>query len=126
MKDIFKDVMGITGVHALMVVTNEGSVMLSRFSPDFRSEEKKFSQINWEPFIIEMGSIKDAELVYDSARFYIIKSEAGFLIVIIGDNAPISLVRLNCEILLPLLRKIQPASKRIGNILRKVILKIFF
>ncbi len=121
MKDIFKDVMGITGVHGLMVVTNEGRVLLSRFSPDFRSEGKKLSQINWEPFTIEMNSIKDAELVYDSARFYIKKSETGFLIVIIGDNAPISMVRLNCEILLPQLSKIQPASKRLGNLLRKKI-----
>lgn len=119
MKDIFKDVMGITGVHGLMVVTNEGGVLLSRFSPEFKSKEEKLSQINWESFIIEMGSVKDAELVYDSARFYIKKSETGFLIVFIGDNASISLVRLNCEILLPQLPKIQSASKRIGKLLRK-------
>ena len=121
MKDIFKDVMGIEGVHGLMVVSNEGSVMLSKFSPGFREEESKLSQISWEPFTIEMGNIKDAELIYDNARLYIKKSEIGFLIVMIGDNAPISLVRLNCEILLPLLIKIQPASKRIGKILRKKI-----
>ena len=121
MKDIFKDVMGIEGVHGLMVISNEGSVMLSKFSSDFRQEEGKLSQVNWEPFTIEMGTIKDAELIYDSARFYIKKSETGFLIVIIGENAPISMVRLNCEILLPLLTKIQPASKRIGKILRKKI-----
>jgi len=119
MKDIFKDVMGIDGVHGLMVVSAEGSVMISKFSPDFRDEEEQLSQINWEPFTVEMGSIKDAELIYDSARFYIKKSEIGFLIVIIGDNAPISMVRLNCEILLPMLTKIQPASKRIGKLLRK-------
>ena len=121
MKDIFKDVMGIEGVHGLMVVSNEGSVMLSKFSSDFRQEEEKLSQINWEPFTIELGTIKDAELIYDNARFYIKKSETGFLIVIIGENAPISMVRLNCEILLPLLTKIQPASKRIGKILRRKI-----
>ena len=121
MKDIFKDVMGIAGVHGLMVVTNEGSVLLSRFDPDYRREEEKLSQINWEPFTIEMNSIKDAEIVYDSARFYIKKRETDFLIVIIGDNAPISMVRLNCEILLPLLKKIQPASKRLGKLLRKKI-----
>lgn len=121
MKDIFKDVMGIEGVHGLMVVSNEGNVLLSKFSSDFKEEEEKLSQVNWEPFTIEMSTIKDAELIYDSARFYIKKSETGFLIVIIGDHAPISMVRLNCEILLPMLTKIQPASKRIGRILRKKI-----
>ena len=121
MKDIFKDVMGIDGVHGLMVVSHEGSVMISKFSADFRGEEETLSQIDWKPFSIEMGNIKDAELIYDNARFYIKKSEIGFLIVIIGDNAPISLVRLNCEILLPELTKIQPASKRFGKLLRKKI-----
>lgn len=121
MKDIFKDVMGIEGVHGLMVISNEGSLLLSKFSSDFREEEEQLSQVNWEPFTIEMSTVKDAELIYDSARFYIKKSETGFLIVIIGDNAPISMVRLNCEILLPMLTKIQPASKRIGRILRKKI-----
>ena len=121
MKDIFKDVMGIDGVHGLMVVANEGSVMMSKFSSDFKGEEEMLSQIDWKPFSIEMGNIKDAELIYDNARFYIKKSEIGFLVVIIGDNAPISLVRLNCEILLPELTKIQPASKRFGKLLRKKI-----
>ena len=54
MKDIFKDVMGIDGVHGLMVVSNEGGVLMSRFATDFRAEEEKLSQINWEPFAVEM------------------------------------------------------------------------
>ncbi|MEZ4567096.1 MAG: hypothetical protein R2860_09060 [Desulfobacterales bacterium] len=70
---------------------------------------------------MKVRAVKDTELVFDSARFYIKKSEIGFLIVIIGDNAPISMVRLNCEILLPMLSKIQPASKRFGKLLRKKI-----
>lgn len=121
MKDIFKDLMGIEGVRGLLVVSSDGGVMLSKFSPDFRGEEEKLSEINWEPFTVEMGNVKDAELIYDRARFYIKKSETGFLIVMIGDNAPISMVRLNCEILMPQLSKIQPVSKRFGNILRKKI-----
>jgi hypothetical protein len=121
MKDIFKDIMAIDGVHGLMVVSSEGGVMLSKFSSNFRGEEEKLSEINWEPFILEMGNVRDAELIYDRARFYIKRSETGFLIVMIGDNAPISMVRLNCEILLPQLTKIQPVSKRFGKILRKKI-----
>jgi len=121
MKDIFKDLMAIEGVHGLMVVSIEGGVLLSKFSPDFRGEEEKLSEINWEPFILEMGNVRDAELIYDRARFYIKRSDTGFLIVMIGGNAPISMVRLNCEILLPQLTKIQPVSKRFGKILRKKI-----
>lgn len=121
MKDIFQDIMGIEGVQGLLVVSSEGSILLSKFAQDFREEEEKLTEINWEPFAVEMGTTKDAELIYDRARFYIKRSETGFLIVMIGDNAPISMVRLNCEILLPQLTKIQPVSKRFGKILRKKI-----
>ncbi|MEZ4567095.1 MAG: hypothetical protein R2860_09055 [Desulfobacterales bacterium] len=51
MKDIFKDVMGIDGVHGLMVLSDDGSVMISKFSSDFKEEEETLSGINWEPFV---------------------------------------------------------------------------
>lgn len=121
MKDIFKEVMGIEGVRGLLIVSNEGAVTLSKSSPDFKKESERLTQVNWLPFTIEMDGIKDAELVYDSARFYIKKFDDGYLVVIIGDNAPLSMVRLNCEVLLPSLAKMQPASKKIGNLLRKKI-----
>ncbi|MFZ2631401.1 MAG: hypothetical protein WA081_18820 [Desulfosalsimonadaceae bacterium] len=119
MKDIFKEVMGIEGVRGLLIVSNEGAVTLSKSSPDFKREAERLGQINWLPFTIEMGGIKDAELVYDNARFYIKKFDEGYLLVVIGDNAPLSMVRLNCEVLLPSLAKMQPTSKKIGNLLRK-------
>ena len=121
MKDIFKEVMGIEGVRGLLIVSNEGVVTLSKSSSDFKREAEQLGQINWLPFTMEMSGIKDAELVYDSARFYIKKFEEGYLLVIIGDNAPLSMVRLNCEVLLPSLVKMQPTSKKIGNLLRKKI-----
>lgn len=121
MKDIFKEVMDIEGVRGLLIVSNEGGVTLSKSSPDFKSEAERLARINWLPFTVEMGGIKDAELLYDSARFYIKKFEDGYLVVIIGNNAPISMVRLNCEVLLPSLAKMQPTSKKIGNLLRKKI-----
>ena len=52
--------------------------MISKFSSDFKEEEETLSGINWEPFVTEMRAVKDTELVFDSARFYIKKSEIGF------------------------------------------------
>lgn len=121
MKDIFKDILGIEGVHGVLVVSNEGNLTTSKFSTKFKHEEDSLSQITWGPFIIELSGILDAELIYDSARFYVKKSEAGYLIVILGDDAQISMVRLNCEVLLPSLDRIKPAGKRISEILRKKI-----
>jgi len=119
MKDIFKDVMGIDGVHGLLVISDEGGLTLSKFSQRFQDEEEKLSRIDWAPFTIELTGINDAELLYENARFYVKKSEVGYLIVILGYEAPISMVRLNCEIMLPSLDKMKPTGKKIGALLRK-------
>jgi hypothetical protein len=121
MKDIFQDILGIDGVHGVMVIANNGNVMANKFSPKFKQEEEKLGQMNWSPFVLEISGITDAELIFDAAKFYIKKSAAGYLIVIMEDYAQLSMVRLNCEVLLPSLDKLKPASKRIGEIFRKKI-----
>jgi len=119
MKDIFKDVLGIDGVHGLLVISDEGGLTLTKFSNQFKDEEEKLSRIDWAPFTIELTSVNEAELFYETTRFYVKKSEAGYLIVLLGYEAPISMVRLNCEIMLPLLDRMKPTSKKIGALFRK-------
>ena len=121
MKDIFKDILGMDGVHGVLVVSTEGNVVTSKFSSKFQHEEDNLRQINWASFVIELSGIADAELIYDNAKLYVKNSEAGYLIVILEDYTQISMVRLNCEVLLPSLYRMKPAGKRIGEILRKKI-----
>jgi hypothetical protein len=121
MKDIFKDVLGIDGVHGLLVISDEGGLTLSKFSQQFQGEEEKLSRIDWASFTIELTGVNDAELLYENVRFYVKKSEAGYLIVILGYEAPISMVRLNCEIMLPSLDRMKSTSKKIGALFRKKI-----
>jgi len=121
MKDIFKDVLGTDGVHGLLFISDEGEVKLSKFSDQFKDEEEKLSRIDWASFTIELTGINDAELLYENARFYVKKSGTGYLIVILGYEAPISMVRLNCEIMLPALDKMKSTGKKIGALFRKKI-----
>ncbi len=119
MKDIFKDVLGIEGVYGVIVLSGEGIVLLSNFSAAHVHEEDRLNQVDWPSFVAELTGISDAEFIYDMARFYIKKTAPGFLIVVMGDHAPISMVRLNCQVLS--IDRMKPASKRIGEILRTKI-----
>lgn len=121
MKDIFQDVLGIEGVHGIIVVSNDGDLIANKFAEKYKYEESKLGQIKWAPFVSELSGIADAELVYDTAKFYLKKSDTGFLIIILGDDAPMSMVRLNCEVLLPSLEKLKPTGKRISDILKRKI-----
>ncbi|MGM0451917.1 MAG: hypothetical protein ACQERN_01970 [Thermodesulfobacteriota bacterium] len=121
MKDIFKDVLGVEGVHGVIVLSAEGALLMTRFVPAFQDEESAVDQADWPHFLSELGDVAEAEFVFDQRRIYVRRSQAGFLLVVLDDIAPISMVRLNCEILLPALDKMKPGSSRIGQILKKRI-----
>ena len=121
MKDVFKDLVGIEGVHAAMVLDPAGSLVVSRFSDQYQGNTGAVTTFNWEPFILELGEHAEADFVYDKGRIYLRKLSTGFLMVIMNDIAPISMVRLNCEILLPELDGMKSAGSRIGRMLKKRI-----
>ncbi len=119
MKDIFSDVLGIDGVHGVVVLSADGDMLLARFTATHALEEDIAGHINWASFVKSLGDIADAELIYDRGRFYIKKIDQKFLIVVMGEYAPISMVRLNCQVIS--LDRMKSTSERIGELLRKKI-----
>jgi hypothetical protein len=120
MKDLFKDVLGIEGVHGVVCLTTEGTVVHSQFTPAHPSDYETVSGTDWSSLVRELSGIGEAEIVFDAGRLYIRKSSNGYLIVILNDHAPVSMVRLHCDVLMPALDK-QKFSKGFGQLLRKKI-----
>lgn len=120
MKDIFKDVMGIEGIHGIIVISTEGKLLLSKFSDAYSEEETHIDRVDWGAFVTELDGSAEVEFVFEKRRFYIRRSQSGYLLVVLDDIAPISMVRLNCEILLPTIDRMKPSGK-ISQILRKKI-----
>ncbi len=120
MADMFKDVLGIEGVHGILFLTEEGELSVSQFTKDYQSDEEKTKNVNWSSMVKELTGVTEAEIMFDEGRFYIRKTNNGYLMVILDDHAPMSMVRLNCEVLLPVLDK-QKTGKGISQLLRKKI-----
>ncbi|MFW6428542.1 MAG: hypothetical protein ACOCY3_01495 [Desulfosalsimonas sp.] len=120
MKDIFKDVISIEGVHGVAVIDAQGEVLLSRFAEGYKEEESRFAGMDWSLLISELVDTLEAEFVFERRRLYIRKIRPGFFITVLDDIAPVSMVRLNCEILQSSLDRIKPGG-RIGQILKKRI-----
>jgi len=121
MKTILKDLLGIDGVKGVVIFSPEGKLVLSRFSDNYRAEESYIENVSWDTLAVELRDIAEAEFVFERDRFYIRKSHSGFLLVILDDFAPVSMVRLNCEIVLPTLDRMKPGGGRLSQILRKKI-----
>lgn len=120
MKDIFKDILSIEGVHGVAVIDIQGGLLLSRFSDRYKDEESRLGRMDWSLLISELADTREAEFVFERRRLYIRKVQPGFFITVLDDIAPISMVRLNCEILQSSLDRIKPGG-RIGQILKKKI-----
>lgn len=119
MKDIFKDLVGIEGVQGAIVLDPAGVLITSRFSDKNGRETVAVEKFNWEPFVRELDELMEADFVFDKGRIYLRKLQVGFLLVVMDDLASISMVRLNCEILLPELEALKNSGSRIGRILKK-------
>lgn len=120
MKDIFKDILGIEGVHGVFVLDGGGRLLLSRFSGDYRDEESRIANVKWDTFIPEFSDIVEAEFVFERRRVYVRKIQHGYFMAVLDDIAPVSMVRLNCEILQSSLDRLKPGG-RIGQLLKKRI-----
>ncbi len=120
MKDQFKDVLGIDGVHGVIWLTESGSLSFFQFKPEHRSDEEMGKTVDWSLVINELSGITEAEMMFDAGRVYFRKGATGCLVVVLDDHAPVSMVRLNCEVLMPALDK-QKTGKGFGQLLRKKI-----
>lgn len=98
MQTLFDDILGIEGVRGIMWFSLNGDLLLSRFSKpwDFQPEKKEW----WGLFIYTLDGIREAELVYDSGKLYVKRAKDGYLFVLLNSDAPIAMIRLNCDILM--------------------------
>ncbi len=118
MKDLFKDVLGIEGVRGVLYLTEDGTVAFSQAAGGHQADAARIPETGWTALAAALSGITETEMVFDSGRLYIRKSSNGYLVVILEDHAPVSMVRLNCEVLMSSLDK-QKSSKGIGQLFRR-------
>jgi hypothetical protein len=51
-----------------------------------------------------MREIREADLIFEKMRIYIRRADVGYLVVFMGLFAPAAMVRMSCDMLLPVLK----------------------
>ena len=98
MKDLFKVILNINEVQGVMFFSFEGNILFKKF---ISQTPEKIEDNDWPFFVHTLNNIRAAELVFENSRLYIRKTQTGFIIVVMSRFAPVAMVRLNCDILLP-------------------------
>lgn len=103
MKELFDDILKIEDVEGVMLFSLEGELVFKEFLSPLIDESETMDL--WGVFIDSLKGIREAELVFENARLYVRKTSSGYVMILMGVFAPVAMVRLNCDIILPSLKK---------------------
>jgi hypothetical protein len=102
MKEVFHDLMKTDGVRGVALVSFEGGVLLE----DFRTGESgELRKVDWRSLVAALSGLREADLIFERLRIHIRRAEIGYVIAFSDSFSQPAMVRLNCDLLLPALRR---------------------
>ena len=124
MESLFDEIFGVDGVHGLFLLSQEGSVVFKKFTPPLENvNNKKLDEfitksIDFEVLKEQFEKSNESLLIFGQKRIYIKNAGGKYLFIIMDMFAPVAMVRLNCQLIIPEIEKMK-SSKGIGRFFRK-------
>ena len=115
MKELFKDILELDGVKGVILLSFEGQIRIKSF---LDSIPEDLDSKNWAMFIKNLSGVRETDLVFEEGRLYIRRSELGYVLIWTSLFTPMAMLRLNCDIVLPLLKPVK-SSKSITRFFKK-------
>ena len=98
MKELFADVLNMEGVKGAVLVSPEGEIV---YQESRSGGMPNLAKVDWKNILSTLEAARETDLVFDKGRVYIRKSDLGFLMIPMNNQASVAMLRLNCDILLP-------------------------
>lgn len=105
MDKVFQDILSMDGVHGVVLLSEEGKVLFESLDKKRFVPEK--STLSWKMIIDSLEAFNEMDLVFEQGRFYMVRTGNGFLLISMSLNVSIAMVKLNCDIVVPELKKMQ-------------------
>lgn len=110
MKEIFKDILAIDGVSGILLFSHQGRVVFQELVlPLSENPERR----DWKSLTTVIKDMNEVDFIYENSRIYIRNSTAGHLLVLMELFTSIAMVRLSCDMALPVLNKKDNGSRGI-------------
>jgi len=115
MRDVFKDLLAVDGVRGVVFFTPSGERVFEEFNIGGSASA---AAGDWYALVTALGKVREAELVFERGRVYVRRTAEAVLVVVMGLIAPCAVIRLNCDILLPVLKQ-QRSAKGIKRFFKR-------
>jgi hypothetical protein len=110
MKNLFHDILDMDGVHGLVLLSENGKILFESLEGGKFSPQR--SQSSWKTIIDSLGDFHEMDLVFESGRCYLRRTENGYLMISMGMTVSVAMVKLSCDIILPQLKKAKAGGLR--------------
>jgi len=115
MKELFKDILSVEGIKGVVLFSFKGEVLFKTFLSAIPEDPETR---DWALFFDSIKKVSESDLIFEDGRMYLRKTELGFLVILMSSSAPLALVRLNCDVLLPSLKPAK-ISKGLGRFFKR-------
>jgi hypothetical protein len=99
MKRLFAELMQTVGISGVVVLTSNGQILHQDYLDG--ELEELLSDVLLHQFIDTMGIVHEADIIFSRRLVYVRKIPVGFLLVFMLPNAPMAMVRLQIDTLIP-------------------------
>jgi hypothetical protein len=97
MKELFKDILAMEDIRAVVVSSFEGEILVSEPSVEI----DKYLPL----FIRALGTVREADLIFEKSRIYVRRTDMGYLVILLGLFASAAMLRLHVDMVLPSLKE---------------------
>ncbi|MGD8368244.1 MAG: hypothetical protein PVG78_11405 [Desulfobacterales bacterium] len=101
MDKIFNGLFKVKEVLGVVLISDNGEL---RYRKVAKIVSAKPESVDWLSMLNSLAGVQEAELICEHLRVYIRKTETGYLVVLTGPDASPAMVRLNCDLVLPMLK----------------------
>jgi hypothetical protein len=97
MRQIFSDILAMEDVRGVVVSSPEGEILFSE--PPLEIDR------SLPLFIRALGSVREADLIFEKSRIYVRRTDLGYLVILLGLLASGAMLRLHVDMVLPSLKE---------------------
>jgi hypothetical protein len=96
MKEVFKEILALEDVRGVVVSSLEGEILFTEPSLEI---DKSLPL-----FIRALGTVREADLIFEKSRIYVRRTDMGYLVILLGPFASGAMLRLHVDMVLPSLK----------------------
>jgi hypothetical protein len=96
MKELFNDILSLEDVRGVVVSSLEGEILFTE--PSLEIDR------SLPLFIRALGTVREADLIFEKCRIYVRRTDMGYLMILLGLFASGAMLRLHVDMVLPSLK----------------------